>query len=41
MPEDGVETVSDEFQRESIAYMQRVYGVKITTIEKLLKQFVK
>lgn len=38
VPEDGVETISDEFQKSGLDYMQRVFGAKITTIEKLLKQ---
>lgn len=38
VPEDGVETTSDGFQKAGLDYMQRVFGVEITTIEKLLKQ---
>lgn len=38
VPEDGVETVSDEFQKAGLDYMKRVFGVEITTTEKLLKQ---
>jgi nicotinamidase-related amidase len=38
VPEDGVETISDEFQRTSLAYMKRVFGARITTVEKLLKE---
>jgi len=38
VPEDGVETISDEFQKTSLGYMKRVFGVRITTVEKLLKE---
>jgi nicotinamidase-related amidase len=38
VPEDGVETVSDEYQKAGLDYMKRVFGAEITTIEKLLKQ---
>jgi nicotinamidase-related amidase len=38
VPEDGVETISNEFQKTSLNYMKRVFGVKITTVEKLLKE---
>jgi nicotinamidase-related amidase len=38
VPEDGVETISDEFQKAGLDYMKRVFGAEITTIEKLLKQ---
>jgi hypothetical protein len=36
--EDGVETISDKFQKAGLEYMKRVFGAEITTIEKLLKQ---
>jgi nicotinamidase-related amidase len=38
VPEDGVETISDEFQETSLNYMKRVFGARITTVEKLLKE---
>lgn len=38
VPEDGIETVSDKFQKAGLDYMKRVFGAKITTTEKLLKQ---
>jgi nicotinamidase-related amidase len=38
IPEDGVETITEELQKTSLKYMKRVYGAKITTTEKLLKQ---
>lgn len=38
VPEDGVETITDEFQKAGLEYMKRVFGAEITTIEKLLKQ---
>jgi nicotinamidase-related amidase len=38
VPEDGVETISDEYQKVGLEYMKRVFGAKIMTIEKLLNQ---
>ena len=41
VPKDGVETISDEYQKAGLKYMKRVFGTKITTTEKLLNQLAK
>jgi hypothetical protein len=38
VPEDDVETISDEFQKTGPEYMKRVFGAQVTIIEKLLKK---
>lgn len=38
VPEDAVETTSDQLQKAALDYMKRVFGAKIATTEKLLKQ---
>jgi nicotinamidase-related amidase len=36
VPKDCVEAVSDEAQKGSLGYMERLYGAEITTSEELM-----
>ena len=41
VPEDGVEAFTEKDHREGLEYLKKIYGAKLTKIEKLVKQWLK